>query len=548
MSKTPFWTHAVVYQIYPRSFCDSNGDGIGDIPGIISKLDYLKELGVDILWLSPIYKSPQFDLGYDVADYYAINPEYGTMEDFDRLIAEAKQRGIRIVMDLVANHTSSEHEWFQKSKDRNSPYHDYYVWKDGKGKDGKEPPNNWTSNFTGPAWTYVPEVGQWYLHIFAPEQPDLNWHNPQILKEVEAIIRFYLDKGVYGFRCDVINQIWKDSYEDSSSHTPLARGNEFYLMKEGNHRMLRAIYDDVLSHYDDFVMIGETYNVDLPNGKRFQDNQELTMFFQFELANVRNSSLPILQKPFSAKKFKEVAFKWQKEISWPTNYLENHDQRRSLNKFGDVKRFYQQSAKALALFNLTLRGTPFIYQGEEIGMTDLPLMNPEESKDVSALSTDRLMKRMGLPKFLRKRFIHNFNRDHARTPMQWDDSVSAGFSSSPSTWIRLHPDYASCNVKLEEKDPDSILHFYQTVLSYRKGSLPLSEGTFREIPTKGNLIAFVRTANQKQVLVLINLGKKKTKLPVSLQNILGKVIISTHPQPNDPKILLPYEGRLIELE
>lgn len=548
MKAKPFWTHAVVYQIYPRSFCDSNGDGIGDIPGIISKLDYLKDLGVDILWLSPIYKSPQFDLGYDVADYYAINPEYGTMEDFDRLIAEAKKRGIRIVMDLVANHTSNQHEWFQKSMDKNSPYHDYYVWKDGKGKDGKEPPNNWTSNFTGPAWTYVPEVGQWYLHIFAPEQPDLNWHNPKILEKVEKIIRFYLDKGVYGFRCDVINQIWKDSYEDSKSHTPMARGNEFYLMKEGNHRMLRAIYEDVLCHYDDFVMIGETYNVDLPNGKRFQDNQELTMFFQFELANVRNAALPIIQKPFSAKKFKEVAFKWQKNIDWPTNYLENHDQRRSINKFGDPKKYVIPSAKALALFNLTLRGTPFIYQGEEIGMMDLPLMNPEDSKDVSAISTDNLMKHMGIPKCLRKRFVNNFNRDHARTPMQWDDSVSAGFSSSPTPWISVNPNYLTVNVAKEETDEESILSFYRRLLAYRKTSLPLMEGSFREISTKGNLICFLRRAEEKEVLVMINLGKKPIKLPKSLQNIQGKMVLSTQKETGDPRILAPYEGRLFELD
>lgn len=548
MSKKPFWTDATVYQIYPRSFCDSNGDGIGDLRGIISKLDYLKALGVDILWLSPIYESPQFDVGYDIADYYKINPEYGTMEDFDELIREAKKRGMRIVMDLVANHTSNEHPWFKASFDKNSPYHDYYVWKDGKGKSGKRPPNNWTSNFTGPAWTYVPEVGQWYLHIFSAEQPDLNWHNPKVLEEVENILRFYLDKGVYGFRCDVINQIWKDSYEDSKRLTPHARGNEFYLMTEGNHRMLRRLYDDVLAHYDDYVMIGETYNVDLANGKRFLENNELTMFFQFELANVRNALLPVVEKRFSPRKFKEVAFKWQKEISWPTNYLENHDQRRSINKYGDVERYHDLSGKALALFNLTLRGTPFIYQGEEIGMVDLPIRDPEESKDCSAHAANSLMKKMGIPKFLRKKFVHNFDRDNARTPMQWDDSVSGGFSTNPVTWIPLNSNGLEYTVAAQERDPNSLLSFYREVLKYRKTSLPLTEGTFREVPTKGSLIAFVRRHDAKETLVLINLGKKAIRLPEALRRIAGKVAIDNYGLFEHSDQLLPYQARLIELD
>ena len=544
--KKPFWKNAVVYQIYPRSFCDSNGDGIGDIPGIISKLDYLKDLGVDILWLSPIYESPQFDIGYDISDYYKINPEYGTMEDFDRLIAETKKRGMRIVMDLVANHTSDRHPWFQASKDKNSPYHDYYVWMDGK-DGGKRPPNNWTSNFTGPAWTYVPETGQWYLHIFAAEQPDLNWKNPKVVEEVENIIRFYLDKGVYGFRCDVINQIWKDSYEDSKRLTPLARGNEFYLMKEGNHRMLRKIYDDVLSHYEDCVMIGETYNVDLENGKRFQENKELTMFFQFELANVRAFALPVFERPFSAKRFKEVAFKWQKGIEWPTNYLENHDQRRSINKFGDPKRYWKESGKALALFNLTLRGTPFIYQGEEIGMLDLPPRDPAKSMDCSARMTDQLMKKMGVVKGLRKKMINRFDRDHSRSPMQWNDGVSAGFSSNENPWICANSNKDCINVITETKDSDSILSFYRSLLAYRRKSPALQEGTFLEIETKGDLIAYRRKLGDEEILVLLNLTKKRLRLPAFLRSIEGRVALATREPGEDPSILLPYEGRLIEL-
>src|SRR5574344_1639089 len=304
-----------VYQIWPRSFCDSNGDGIGDLNGITSKLDYLAELGIGIIWLSPVYRSPNFDYGYDISDYMSINPEFGTMDDMDLLIAEAKKRNIRIVMDLVVNHTSDQHRWFVLSKQKDSPYHAFYYWRKGK-KDNTLPPNNWTSNFGGPAWTYVPEVEEWYLHLFAKEQPDLDWHNPEVLKEVERILRFWLDKGIYGFRCDVINQIWKESLEDGKK-TPWVIGTEHYLMREGNHAILRKINEDVFSHYD-CMTVGETYNVDLPNAQKFTDH-ELDMVFQFEHTSVDKWILPIFVKRYRPKKMKQILVKWQKGLGWNAN-------------------------------------------------------------------------------------------------------------------------------------------------------------------------------------------------------------------------------------
>ncbi len=542
-----YFQQEAVYQVYCRSFCDSNGDGIGDIPGIISKLDYIKSLGVGIIWLNPIYVSPQFDIGYDVADYYSINPEYGTMEDFDRLLLEAKKRGLRIVMDLVVNHTSDQHPWFIASKDPKSPYHDYYIWKKGK-KNNKKPPNNWTSMFSGPAWTYCPENDLWYLRLYAKEQPDLNWHNPKVLEEVENILRFYLDKGVYGFRCDVINQIYKNTYEDGKGHSPTARGKEHYLMTEGNHQILRAFYDDVFSKYDCMV-VGETYEVDVENGIRFLANHEMDMFFQFDSMGVDRAWLPIFKRPFSATRFKDILYGWQKTVDWNANYFENHDQLRSVDRFGDL-RYWKPSAKALALLLFGLRGTPFVFQGQEIGMVNPADQDPKDSRDVSAHMVDALMKKMLFPKGMRKKLVGRFDRDKARTPMQWDDSVSAGFSTNQETWIPVNPRYPEINVALEEKDPDSILHFYRRIIELHKKEEALHLGAFHPIPTKGDLLAFSRDLRGQSFLFLINLGKKNVKLPLPLQGLCGHIVLSNYPDSSLEGLatLRPYESLLLQMD
>ena len=541
-----FFQNQIVYQIYPRSFCDSNGDGIGDIPGIISKLDYLKKLGVGILWLSPVYKTANADFGYDVSDYYSINPEYGTMQDMLRLIDEAKRKGIRIVMDLVVNHTSDEHEWFQSSIHPDSPYRDFYYWRKGK-KNNTEAPNNWTSNFGGSAWTYVPEANAYYLHVFGKKQPDLDWHNPKVLDEVEKILRFWLDKGVYGFRCDVINQIWKEDLNDGKKSLWVT-GQEKYLMKEENHRILRQIYEDVFSKYDCMV-VGETYNVDFKNARRFTD-KELDLAFQFDTVNSDRFLVPIFKTKFKPKKFKKTFFDWQRELDWNTLFLENHDQPRSINRFGDTKKYFKESAKELAMILLTLRGTPFLYQGEEIGMTDYPLFQPEVYKDPVNFWLLDLLPKFHFSKKKTLQLIHNCNRDNARTPMQWGKGENADFTSGNETWLPINPNYPEINVEVEEKDPDSILSFYRQLIQFRKEEPALLYGTFEPIKTKGSIMAFYRSYQGEMLFVLLNLTKKSQRLPHKISSLVGQVLFSnySHAGFTFKKRLRPYEGLIVKIK
>lgn len=541
-----FFQNQIVYQIYPRSFCDSNGDGIGDIPGIISKLDYLKKLGVGILWLSPVYKTANADFGYDVSDYYSINSEYGTMQDMLRLIDEAKRKGIRIVMDLVVNHTSDEHEWFQSSIHPDSPYRDFYYWRKGK-KNNTEAPNNWTSNFGGSAWTYVPEANAYYLHVFGKKQPDLDWHNPKVLDEVETILRFWLDKGVYGFRCDVINQIWKEDLNDGKKSLWVT-GQEKYLMKEENHRILRQIYEDVFSKYDCMV-VGETYNVDFKNARRFTD-KELDLVFQFDTVNSDRFLVPIFKTKFKPKKFKKTFFDWQRELDWNTLFLENHDQPRSINRFGDTKKYFKESAKELAMILLTLRGTPFLYQGEEIGMTDYPLFQPEEYKDPVNFWLLDLLPKFHFSKKKTLQLIHNCNRDNARTPMQWGKGENADFTSGNETWLPVNPNYPEINVEVEEKDPDSILSFYRQLIQFRKEEPALLYGTFEPIKTKGSIMAFYRSYQGEMLFVLLNLTKKNQRLPHKISSLVGQVLFSnySHAGFTFKKRLRPYEGLIVKIK
>jgi oligo-1,6-glucosidase len=543
MDNKYFRNHAV-YQIYPRSFADSNGDGIGDIPGIILKLDYLRELGIGIIWLSPVYKSPNDDLGYDISDYEAINPEYGTMEDMERLIAEARKRDIRIVMDLVVNHTSDEHRWFVESKKPDSPYRHYYFWREGK-KRNTVPPNNWTSNFGGPAWDYDPAVGLWYLHLFSKKQPDLDWHNPEVLKEVEGILRFWLDKGIYGFRCDVINQIWKDTLANGKKRSYVV-GLEHYLMRDGNHRILRTLHDDVFSHYD-CMTVGETYLVDYVNARRFTDH-ELDMVFEFTHTSVDKGIVPIFTKPYKPAKLKKILYSWQKEVDWNANFFENHDQLRSIERFGEAKHYWKESGKMLATLIFTLRGTPYIYEGEEIGMLNLPIEKPEEYRDVSAKNVYSILRGMHLSMRQTLKFVHNFNRDNARSPMQWDDSSSAGFSGG-TPWLNVNPNYADINVRAEVNDPSSILSYYKQLIALRRDDSVLSYGDFEPFRTSGSVMAFFRTYGNHMDFVLLNLTKKKQSLPKAVRQVKGKVLLSNYEFAalSTRKILRPYEAIIAQI-
>ena len=542
MEKT--WRKGAVYQIYPRSFCDSNGDGVGDIPGIISKLDYLAALGVKIVWLSPIYKSPLFDMGYDVADYYAIHEEYGTMDDFDRLLAEANKRGLKIVMDLVVNHTSSAHPWFQQALKGIAPYHDYYIFMKGKGDN--VPPNNWTSMFTGSAWEYVPELDEYYLHLYDKAQPDLNWRNPAVLEEVEKILRFYLDKGVYGFRCDVINQIFKESFADGAGFRPSGKGQEHYLMKEGNHQILRKFYEDVFSHYDDYVVIGETFNVDIPNGLRFLNDNELDMFFTFEHMDVDKKLGGFFAKKFNPADLREVLYKYQQQIPWNANYFENHDQLRSVSRFGDERTLQDASAKALATILLTLKGTPFIYQGQELGMRNAPKKDPLTSLDCACLSIHALCKKAHLPKWLIYNACNRLDRDRCRAPMAWDDGPMQGFTSGQKSWLPYAEDNGLHNVKCEENDANSVLNYYRALLKLRDERAELTAGDFEALPSKGPLFAYRRMQGTGCLLILVNLSAKPYRLPEYLRRISGQALLHSGDISEDG-VMSPYASFLFDV-
>lgn len=535
----------VVYQIYPRSFCDSNGDGIGDIPGIISKLDYLKDLGIGIIWLSPVYKSPNCDYGYDISDYKAIQPEFGTMEDMDRLIAEAKKRGIRIIMDLVVNHTSDEHPWFQASRDPKSPYHGYYYWRKGR-KNNKKPPNNWTSDFGGSAWKYDPEVDEWYLHLFSEKQVDLDWHNPKILEEVEDILRFWLDKGIYGFRCDVINQIWKEDLDDAKFRIYI-RGLDHYLNKQGNHVILQKLHEDVFSKYD-CMTVGECYNVTYEAARQFTSGNELDMCFHFDAMHVDQIFAPVFHRKYKPQRLKKILFDWQQAIDWNANYFENHDQLRSIERFGSMD-YRDESAKTLALMLMTLRGTPYVYQGEEIGMTNInPYFEREEYRDPVNHWIYEIIRKIGFSHKGALKHVQNCNRDNARTPMQWSAELNGGFSSG-KPWIRENENYVDINVESQLNDPDSIYSFYKKAIGIRKEIPALSYGSFEPIETSNSLMAFKRVFENEAYLVLINMTPHEAKIPDGLFAENSSIVLSNYADSSlkDLTSLRPFESLLIRL-
>jgi len=543
MDKSEYYKHSIVYQIYPRSFCDSDGDGIGDLRGIISKLDYLHMLGIGIIWLSPIYPSADVDFGYDISDYYSINPDFGTMEDFENLIEQARMRNIRIVMDMVLNHTSSEHKWFIESSNPESKYRDYYIWRKGR-NNNKKPPNNWQSMFTGSAWTYSKETDMYYLHIYTPEQPDLNWKNPEVLKEFEKIIDFWLSKGVYGFRWDSVNSIYKTSLENGKK-SAFSRGYEHYMNSEGCHYILHSLYKDVLSKYQ-IMNVGECNLADFNQVKKFT-TEELDMVFTFEhVANKISRIRPFKVLPFKPENLKKAVIRWQSNVDWNANYLENHDQMRSIGKFGNSRKYYKQSAKMLACLVLFLRGTPFIFQGEEIGMLDYRNADITKAKDIVPLNMIKLIKKHHLPLFMAKRMISSFNRDNPRAPFQWDDSVSAGFSSSKDTWLPVNPDYKEINVKSNLRDPTSILNFYLKAVWLRKNEEAFILGDIHFIPSDKRVLYFTRSSMGKTFAVILNLSGKiiRLKEPHSVN-----VILSNYNK-NDYAViteLLPYEALVADL-
>lgn len=531
-STKKWWKNAIVYQIYPRSFCDSNGDGIGDIPGIISKLHYLKDLGVDVIWLSPVYPSPGYDNGYDISDYKGINPEFGTMEDMERLISRAKRLGIKIIMDLVINHTSDEHEWFKKALAGDSKYREYYYFRDK--------PNNWGSFFGGKAWTKT-EAGDYYLHLFSKKQPDLNWHNPDVYEEVTDIMRFWLDKGIAGFRCDVINIIYKESLDDGEKRLALT-GKEHYLNTDGCHELIKRFNEEVWSKYKTFI-VGETVLVTPEDAKLLCDEnrKELDAVFFFEHMDVDSRGVKWFKKQYKPSKLIKILDKWQNALEVPANYLENHDQIRSVNHFGNVGKYWEKSAKLLCGLNLSLRGIPFIYEGEEIGMTNGDFRSLRELKDVESYNINQAMKRLLFVHSIRRKLILQTSRDNARTPVQWNAEEGAGFTTG-EPWLKINANKEYINVENEALDDNSILNFYKKMIEFRKNSQALQEGSYRRVASPSDVYIFTRESDEERLYLYCNL----TNFNKAVEFYGDEIVLSNYDEDEHENFYLkPYEFRIV---
>lgn len=532
-----WWKDAIVYQIYPRSFQDSNGDGIGDLPGVISRLDHLQELGVGAVWLSPVYPSPNDDNGYDISDYKDINPEYGALEDMDRLILEAKRRGIRILMDLVVNHTSTKHEWFEKSRRKIGPYTDYYYWAPAGPEGG--PPNNWTGFFGEDCWQWDEVRGEYYLHLFARTQADLNYHCPQVLEEVKDILRFWLDRGVAGFRCDVINILWKDSLEDGKKRLALT-GLEHYLSLEGTHEILRQLRK-VLDGYRAFT-VGETVFVtpDMARDLCAPDRGELDLLFSFEHMETDQYYIKWLKRDFRPKKFFEALIKWQKELPWNAIYLENHDQPRSIPRFG-CDGYWRESGKLLATLLLTLRGTPFLYQGQEIGMVDFDFDGVDQLDDVESRNVNRILSAYHVPEGLKWKIIARTSRDNARTPMQWDDGPNAGFTTADRAWLGVNRNYHFVNLADQEGDPDSIWNWYKDLAALRREREVLRRGDFLWLECTHRVFVYRRRLGAESVTVALNFSGRPARVGSG-----GRLLRSNYQREGFDGRLSPWEAVILE--
>lgn len=563
MEKTRWYKNAVIYQIYPRSYYDSNGDGIGDLKGITAKLDYLKELGVNCVWLSPCYKSPNADNGYDISDYRDIMDDFGTLDDWKEMISEMHKRGIKLIMDLVVNHTSDEHKWFIESKKSvDNPYRDYYIWRKGKGKNGKKPPNNWTSRFGGSAWEYDESTGEYYMHLWAIKQPDLNWDNPRVRKEVQDLVKFWLDLGVDGFRCDVITYISKVVQEDGTIPDGKwrigIRGDENFLHGPHIHEYLQELNREVLSKYD-CMTVGEAAGVTIEQGILYTDESrnELDTVFHFEHMEC-DMFMQIIPRKLNLVKFKNIMGKWQKELhnkGWNSLYYENHDQPRSLKRFaGDYGTRRKEAAKMLAVSLHMQQGCPYIYQGQEIGMTNVKFEKIEDMRDQLALNIYDMLKGIPFMKRIYLAIMNKRSRDHGRVPMQWNDGKNVGFTEGVP-WIGVNSNYKEINVEEALKDKDSIFYFYQKLIKLRTESEYsdiIRDGKYDSYYDKSkDLFVYTRTLNDRKLLVICNFKNKeiKFKIPEDLKGKKAKLVIQNYDgdaEFADMK-LKPYQAIVFEL-
>ncbi|MCI9248385.1 MAG: alpha-glucosidase [Dorea sp.] len=548
--KRTWWKEAVIYQIYPRSFMDSNGDGIGDLKGITSRLDYLKYLGIDVIWLSPVYQSPNDDNGYDISDYQAIMEEFGTMEDFDEMLDAAHKRGIRIVMDLVVNHTSDEHRWFMESRSgKDNPYRDYYIWREGK--DAETPPNNWGSCFGGSAWQYDETTAMYYLHLFSKKQPDLNWDNPDVRKKVFDMMTWWCDKGIDGFRMDVISLISK------TKEMPDGKINGFYgdygpycVHGPNVHRYLQEMNEKVLSKYD-IMTVGETPGVTPELAKQYagEDTHELNMVFQFEHVDTAGKYGKWTDEKMPLKKLKDIMSRWQTELygeAWNSLFWDNHDQPRAVSRFGDDRPQYRDAAaKMLATCLHMMQGTPYVYQGEELGMTNYPFQSPADFRDIESINAYREWCESG--KAAHEDFwpcMLFISRDNARTPVQWDNSKNAGFTSG-TPWIPVNPNYTEINAKAETADPDSVFHYYKKLIALRKQNPIIVYGKYEPLlKDSEELFVYTRTLGGEKLFVACNFTDKEASLSLPEEFIGRDRLISNMENDYSRReiVLKPYEA------
>ncbi|MDN4069615.1 alpha-glucosidase [Paenibacillus vini] len=547
-----WWKEAVAYQIYPRSFMDSNGDGIGDLQGVISKLDYLEELGIDVIWICPIYKSPNDDNGYDVSDYRDIMAEFGTMEDFDELLRKVHERGMKLIMDLVINHTSDEHPWFVESRSSlDNPKRDYYIWADPK--DGMEP-NNWASLFGGSIWEYDEETGQYFMHVFSRRQPDLNWENPQMRSEIYDMVNWWLDKGIDGFRVDAISHIKKTAgfpdmlNPNNLRYLPSEAG---HMNREGIHELLSELKRETFDKYD-IMTVGEASGVSVSEADLWVGEQDgkFDMIFQFEHLGLWQKSL---DNGLDLLKLKEILSGWQKGLEgkgWNALFLENHDQPRSVSTWGNDGEYWDTSAKALATMYFLMQGTPFIYQGQEIGMTNVQFPTIEDYNDVSMRNWYNIEKANGKSHEEIMPVIWKNGRDNSRTPMQWDDSDNAGFTTG-KPWFGVNPNYREINAQKAMEDPGSIYQYYKKLIALRKAHPVAVYGTYDLIlPEHARVYAYTRTLGREKLLVICNLFAEEAEieLPQGVDYASSKLLLSNvevnQKQTISELTLKPYEARV----
>ena len=535
MEKKQWYKDAVVYQIWPRSFCDGNGDGIGDLWGVLSKLDYIKSLGVDVIWFSPLYPSPNEDYGYDIADYRNISPDYGDLDLFKKVLDECHKRGMKVIMDLVVNHTSRQHQWFLESqKGHDNPYHDYYFWRKGKGD--KKPPNNWLSTFDGDAWEYNENLDEYYLHIFAKGQPDLNHDNPKVREEVKEIMKFWLDMGVDGFREDVITWISKAEGLPNGLPIPVACGLEHYTHGPHIHEYLLEYRRDVLDNYDCFV-VGEapmmTPKAALPFIEEGPD-QQLDMMFHFQHMEADCFMTDPIPTPFNLKRMKKAFSRWQYALEgkgWNALYLENHDHPRIISRYGS-EAYHEESGKMLAAMYMLQKGTPFVYQGQEIGMTDIRLPELEMYEDVSTYNAHRLYKSvLHLPEDKIMNILKKRSRDNGRTPVQWSNTKNGGFTTADKPWFYINENYWKINVEDQEKDKDSILNFYRKLIKFRKQYQVVRDGIYKEHYAESNKIyCYERVLGNEKLLVVCSFTDKPVEFtaPQGYNLEEGKLMLANY--------------------